>query len=182
MRLILLITGITILMSCNEDQSRTAKASMGERGPDSVLSPEIRPIANHQVGRVRYAVGIPAYQEEESDSTIRGGLYLVFRMEYPGSKGDLIKTASESEEEYYMKLHHCSFQSTDDFTLLDNQTGMVHSCVLCHFERAYNLNATLTFNLYFDVEPSHHHYTLVYIDRIFGNGPVKMQLPVTGMS
>ena len=106
----------------------------------------------------------------------------VFTIEDPDHSRELLKSGVESPEEYQERIEYCSFYIQNDLFLIDGTDTL--PCRMSHFERTYGISPKAKFTLLFDSvkgsgkqkKSSTQDKTLVYFDRMFANGIIKMRI------
>ncbi|MDP2388374.1 MAG: hypothetical protein Q8M29_18520 [Bacteroidota bacterium] len=110
---------------------------------------------------------------KEVQKTYEGMDYFTFKIACSETKDELLRYKSSSSGEYFNRLEYFSFKAQNDFNLL-NGTDTV-KCELFHFERSFGLAPVLTFVIGFSKpEKQLGPMTLIYEDRIFKNGTIKL--------
>jgi len=107
----------------------------------------------------------------------------ILTIEDPHHNNELLKSGIQSQEEYQERIEYCSFYIQNDLFLIDGTDTL--PCRMAHFERTYGISPKAKFTLFFDPlkrspkannKSSMQDKTLVYFDRMFDNGIVKMRI------
>jgi len=102
--------------------------------------------------------------------------YFTFKITCNQTNEELLRYKSGSQEEYFNRLEYFSFKAQNDFYILNGKD--TSKCELLHFERSFGLAPILTFVLGFpEVKNKMEDKTLVFEDKIFKNGTVKLMFP-----
>ena len=118
---------------------------------------------------------------KEVQKTYEGMNYFTFKIACSETKDELLRYKSSSSSEYFNRLEYFSFKAQNDFNLL-NGTDTI-KCELFHFEGSFGLAPVLTFVIGFSrPEKQLGPMTLIYEDRIFKNGTIKLLFPKETLS
>lgn len=107
---------------------------------------------------------------------------MIFTIEDPDHAAELMKSGISSQEAYQERIQYCSFYIQNDLYLIDGIDTL--PCRVSHFERTYGIAPYAKFTLLFDKniqqsktnQHSDSDKTLVYFDRMFQSGIVKMKI------
>ena len=100
-----------------------------------------------------------------------------------GGTEELLRYDLITTEDYFARIEYYSFKVQNDVVLLEGEDTLV--CRMSHFERAYGLQSKAKIILGFDkrkedvskiAEQTNLDKTLVFYDRIFGAGIVKLRI------
>lgn len=105
-----------------------------------------------------------------------GMQYYVFTIGLKSEQGDLLKSGLASIPNYSQLVEYLAFHIEHDLKLIDGDTEL--ECSMFHFERTYGLRPYVNFMLAFPRQPqsSYSTKTLVYDDKIFNTGIVKLSI------
>lgn len=113
---------------------------------------------------------------KEVRKTYEGMDYFTFKISCSETKDELLRYKSSSSSEYFNRLEYFSFKAQNDFSLLSGTDTL--ACQLFHFERSFGMAPVLTFVIGFPKQESNRgSKTLIYEDRIFKNGTIKLLFP-----
>ncbi len=117
--------------------------------------------------------GMNSSELEKIKSAYSGMEYFTFKISTAKTQEELLRYKAAGSDEYYRRLEYYSFKAQEDFALLAGKDSL--KCKLFHFERTFGLAPILTFVLGFQGERKpEQDLTLVYNDRIFSNGIIKL--------
>lgn len=99
--------------------------------------------------------------------------YFDLKIELNDGQGELLKHQLTSVEEYNKRVNYFAFEMQKDIQLLDGRDTV--SCLLFHFERAYDVSPLSTFLLGFPLTKNieSKEKTLIFYDRTFNKGVLK---------
>lgn len=124
------------------------------------------------------AASIKVYEYDSLRKVYEGLEYYTFSIEDTTMQDELLKSQLGSREEYEQRILYYSFEMQKDIQLISGKDTL--PCSLLHFERTYNISPKANFLLGFPVnknsskEPESK--TLVYEDRVFKTGIVKLRI------
>ncbi len=126
-------------------------------------------------------VDIDSGKFEQVQQSYKGMEYFTYKISTDKTNDELLKYKTSSSDEYYQRLEYYSFKAQNDFYLIAGKDSL--PCKLFHFERTFGLTPVLTFVLGFQGErkPAQD-LTLVYNDKIFSNGLIKLNFGLESLS
>jgi hypothetical protein len=113
--------------------------------------------------------GKAAYEEARSHYTE----LIYFRMNIKNNDfhQELLKYDLKDAAQYNQRIQYCAFEINRDLMLKSRKDSSF--CVLHEFERTFNIESGLNFLLAFPLPVSKDGYTVVYHDKLFGQGIIK---------
>jgi hypothetical protein len=113
---------------------------------------------------------------EQDKKSMQGLIHVNFYIQ--AENESVLKKDVKSEEEIYERIEYFSYRVQKDFYLLYGDDTL--KCLICHFERTYELSPYLTFILGFEDrisnQKNYQDLTLVYKDNLLGTGPVRIAI------
>lgn len=111
--------------------------------------------------------------------------YYTFSIAPKNGKTEMLRSNLNYGEEYYQRVQYFSFHLKDDLYLIDGNDSL--PCLLCHFERSYDLTPNNKFLLAFPLSKKEtskrengNKYasdkTLIYQDKLLNTGIVKLEV------
>lgn len=115
---------------------------------------------------------------EDQDTTLKKSnfedlQYFDLRIKIEDFHKEFIKYDLESEQEYQQRVQYCAFNMQQDIKLIDGKDTL--SCVLYHYERAFDVVPYGHFVLGFETRKSVlvNTKTIFFYDQLFNNGIIK---------
>ena len=117
--------------------------------------------------------------EEQSDRSfaermkeLEGYQYINLRLDSKDKKTEVLKTALQSQQQYYERLQYLTTLIPRDVYLVDG--GDTLPCTLHHYERTYKMTSFSDISLVFENKSKQtNDKILVFDDRLFGLGTLK---------
>lgn len=115
---------------------------------------------------------LSAKELSEITSELGEYLYFDFTINILNYNNEFLKYNLIDDNQYQEKVKYCAFEMKKDIKLINGNDTL--SCVLFHFERAFNIVSQGTFLLAFEnLKNKNERVSFVYFDKLFNSGSIK---------